>query len=69
MGNVRKSIEPAALAWPSAVVVTVSATAEFPLPAPTCEGSKVQVERLGRFEQEKVTLFGKLPVVGFTSSV
>jgi hypothetical protein len=59
----------AALAWAGAVVVTVNATAEFPLPAPTCVGLKPQVARLGRFEHERVTLSGKLPVVGFTSSV
>jgi hypothetical protein len=69
IGNVRKSIEPTALVWPGAVVATVKAITEFPLPAPTCEGLKVQVERFGRFEQENATLLGKLAVVGFTSSV
>lgn len=47
----------------------MSAAVEFPLPAPTCDGLKVQVVSAGRFEQEKVTLLGKLAVPGFTSTV
>jgi len=52
-----------------AVVAMVSATSEFPLPGPTWVGLKLQVVRLGRFEQAKVTSLGKLPVTGFTSTV
>ena len=51
----------------AAVVVSVSLTAEFSLPAPTCDGLNPQVVSAGSFEHEKLTLFGNEPVVGLTS--
>lgn len=52
-----------------AVVATFMAMVELPLPDPTCVGLKVQVVSGGRFEHVKVTLFGKLLVEGFTSTL
>lgn len=51
----------------AAVVARVNVTTESPLPEPTCVGLKPHVVNAGSFEQEKLTLFGKDPVVGFTS--
>jgi hypothetical protein len=50
-----------------AVVAIVKATTESPLPEPTCGGLNLHVVNAGSLEHKKVTLFGKLPVVGFTS--
>ena len=47
----------------------VRATVEFPLPAPTCDGLKVQVDKFGRFVQENATALEKLPVFGETPTV
>ena len=50
-----------------AVVDTVRLITEFPLPEPTCAGLNAQVVSAGRAEQERLRLFGNVPVVGFTS--
>jgi hypothetical protein len=50
-----------------AVVASVKVTAEFSLPEPTWVGLNPHVARAGSFEQEKDTLLGNEPVVGFTT--
>ena len=50
-------------------VETVIVTAESPLPDGTCVGLNEQVVNAGRPEQVKVTLPGKVAVVGETSKV
>lgn len=49
-----------------AVVDMLTVTTELPLPDKTCVGLKVHDVNAGRPEQETLTLFGKLPVFGFT---
>ena len=51
----------------AAVVASVKVIAEFSLPGPTCGGLNAQVVSAGNFEHEKLTLFGKDPLVGLTS--
>src|SRR5439155_18073284 len=69
IGNTNMNMERVASAalGTGAVVAIVRATTESPLPEPTCGGLKLHVVNAGSLEHEKVTLFGKLPVVGFTS--
>lgn len=53
----------------AAVVVVVTVMTESPLPALIWGGLKLHVVSAGNPEQENVTLLGKLPVLGETSSV
>jgi hypothetical protein len=68
-GNPKKNVATAMFlaAATGAVVASVKVTAEFSLPEPTCAGLKPHVARAGSFEQEKDTLLGNEPVVGFTT--
>ena len=68
MGNDNQSEELARAAGVGAVVTAVTVTTESPRPELVCGGLKLHVVSAGAPAQVKVTLPGKVPVVGETSS-
>jgi hypothetical protein len=68
-GRVRHKARAGRIAGVGAVEIAVTVITESPLPMPICVGLKAKVVKAGAPEQEKVTLLGKVPVVGETSSV
>ena len=48
------------------MVAMLTVSTELPLPDGTCEGLKLHEANAGRPEQDRLTLFGKFPGLGFT---